>query len=223
MTYYNYYDSNNYGGRIPRKTGSLIAKELNKNGNRYWKVITEPTVEPITVDELKFFSRIDTTAEDTLLQGFIKAARRATESYLGRALNTQTIKMVMDFWPDYSVDLPAPPLISIDKVATVDEDDVETTYSSSNYYVVTESIPGKIVLKQSVTAPINTDRDYSGYLIQFQAGYGDSATDVPQPIREGIKVWAASVYATRTFDPKNPPPEARAFLDLFRVAGVIVR
>ncbi len=210
-------------GSMSRKTGSLIAKGLPKDGNRNWKVIIEPATEPVTVDELKFFSRIDTTSEDTLLEGFIKAARIATENYLGRALIEQTIKHTMDFWPSDAIELKRPPLISVDKVAVLDESDVETEYSSSNYYVVTEAVPGKLVLKQSVAAPINTTRDYAGYLIQYKAGYGASADNVPQPIKEGIMLWAATVYATRTFDSKNPPPEARSKLDMFRMAGVIIR
>jgi uncharacterized phiE125 gp8 family phage protein len=213
----------NFYPQIARKTGSLIAKEPVKYGNRSWVVITGPTIEPITVDELKSFSRIDTDAEDTLLEGFIKAARIATENYLGRALIEQSIKMTMDFWPGDIITFPRPPLISITKVATLNESDTETAYSSSNYYVVTESIPGKLILKQSVTAPVNTSRDYAGYLIQYKAGYGDEATDVPQPIRQGIALWAATIYSERTFDPKNPPPAARAMLDMFRVAGVLVR
>lgn len=217
-----YYFESGYGSRIPRKTGRLIAKELPRNGNRNWKVIAEPETEPVTVEELKYFSRIDTTTDDILIAGFIKAARVATESYLGRALITQTIKMTMDFWPSELIEFPRPPLISVDKVATLDESDAETEYSSDNYYVITEAIPGKLALKQAVTAPVNTERNYAGYLIQYKAGYG-SADNVPQPIKEGIMLWAASVYATRTFDSKNPPPEARSKLDLFRVSGVIIR
>ena len=207
---------------IPRKTGSLIAKEQSRNGNMNWKVTTEPESEPVTVDELKFFSRIDTTSEDTLLEGFIKAARIATENYLGRALITQTIKMTMDFWPSDVIEFKRPPLISVDKVVTLDEDDTETTYAATNYYTITESIPGKLALKQAATAPVNTERDYAGYLIQYKAGYG-SATSVPQPIKEGIMLWAATTYASRTFDPKNPPPEARSKLDLFRTSMMVVR
>ena len=212
----------NYNNTLTQ-SGSLIPKRLSKTGNRNWAIITEPTIEVITVDELKTFARIDTTAEDTLLEGFIKAARIATEKYLGRALVTQTMKMTMDFWPGTVIQFPRPPLISVTKVATLDESDVETEYSSSNYYVVTEAIPGKLVLKQSVTAPINTSRDYAGYLVEFTAGYGPAGEDVPQPIREGIALWAAVVNATRAFDAKNPPPEARSKLDLFRVAGVLIR
>lgn len=209
-------------GTLGRKTGSLIAKPLSKDGNRVWQVTTVPTIEPVMLDELKLFSGIDGDNWDTMLEGFIVAARMAAENYLGKALIEQTITMKMDWWPGTVVELPQPPLISA-KIYTLDENDVETEYDSDNYYIVTEAIPGKLVLKKSVSAPSNTARDYGGYLIRYKAGYGLTMGAVPKPIREGIKLWAAVIQATRVLDSKNPPPEARAMLDLFRVVGMMVR
>ena len=208
---------------LTRKTGSLIAKELPKDGNRVWKVTVEPTIEPVTLDEFKVFAKIETDAEDVILRGFILAARIATEEYLGQALIQQTIRMLMDFWPGVEVELPKSPLISVDDVFTIDEDDVETSYSSSNYYYITESTPGKLVLKRSVTFPINTNRNYGGFGITFKAGYGADPSDVPRSIRDGIALWAATIYATRILDSKNPPPEAKVMLDLFRRSSVMIR
>ncbi len=209
--------------QLTAKTGSLIAKELPKDGNRVWQVTVEPTVEPITLNEFKLFAKVETDAEDTSLRGFISAARIATEEYLGLALVQQTIRMLMDFWPSITVELPKPPLISVDDVFIIDEDDAETSYSSSNYYVITESMPGKLVLKQSVTFPINTNRNYGGFGITFKVGYGADPSDVPRSIRDGISLWAATIYATRVLDSKNPPPEAKAMLDLFRRPSVMIR
>ena len=208
---------------LTRKTGSLIAKELPKDGNRVWKVTVEPTIEPVTLDEFKVFAKIETDAEDVILRGFISAARIATEEYIGQALIQQTIRMLMEFWSGVEVELPKPPLISFDDVFTIDEDDTETSYSSSNYYIITESTPGKLVLKQSVTSPINTDRNYGGFGITFKAGHGKDVSDVPRSIHDGIMLWAATIYATRVLDSKNPPPEAKAMLDLFRKSSVMIR
>jgi len=215
-----YYDGT---GQLISKTGSLITKELSKDGNRVWKVITEPLIEPITLDEFKIFAHIDGDDEDVILRGFISSARIATEEYLGRALLQQTIRMLMDFWPGTVIELPKSPLISVDSVFTIDEDDIETSYSSSNYYFITESTPGKLIIKKSVIFPINTNRDYGGFGITFKAGYGTDISDVPSSIRGGIMLWAATIYATRVLDSKNPPPEAKAMLDLFRRSAVMIR
>lgn len=197
----------------------ITKKSIDEKANRAWSVYTEPAIEPITIDELKLFARIDGTDEDTLLEGFIKAARESAEKYLGRALIEQTIKMNLDYWPTVDIELPRPPLISITSVVTVDEDDSETTYSSANYYAITDGMFGKLVLKQGVEAPINTDRDYGGYRIYYKCGYGSSRSDIPQTIREGIKLWATSIYENRVVE-NEPPPEARSLLDLYRVIKI---
>jgi len=208
---------------LNRKTDSLIANPLPKHGNRAWSVTTEPALEPVTVDELVDFGHIDGGDEDATLAGFIKAARIASEQYMGRALIHQTITVKLDYWPAENIKLPMPPLVSITKVATLDEDDVETEYSSDNYFTILGSGVGRLVLKRSVVAPTNTSRDYGGYLIRYVAGYGAAAVAIPQTIIESIMLWASSIYATRVIDPKKPPPEAKFGLDLYRVVEVMIR
>lgn len=197
----------------------LEDKALPSDGDRIWKVSTAPAIEPITVEEVKEFARIDGNDEDSLISGFIQAARTNCEAFLGRALIEQTITMKMDFWPGAVIDLPRPPLIAITAVETLDEDDNATEYTSTNYYTVTESIPGQLVLKRDVTWPTNSDRDYQGYQIRFTAGYGAKATDVPRPIREGLKLWVTDIYENRVIRPE-PPPEAMTMLNLYRVLHV---
>lgn len=217
-----YSETSPYSG-LAAKTGRLISKSLPKDGNRIYSVEVEPTIEPVSIAEVKAFAKLEYDEEDSLLEGFIKSARIASEEYTGKTFISQTILMLMDFWPGTVVELPRPPLISVTKVATLDESGTETEYSSDNYYVLTSSNPGKLVLKQSVSEPINTERDYGGFLIRYKAGYGSGGEDVPSYIREGIKIWTAIIQATRVMDPKNPPPEARIFLDIARTVRVMIR
>jgi uncharacterized phiE125 gp8 family phage protein len=192
----------------------LIEKEISEN--KVWKVTTEPAIEPVTLDELKLFARIDGSDEDTLLEGFIKSARLLTENYLNKALIEQTITLKMDFWPDESIELPRPPLISITAVETLSESDVATVYSSSNYYTVTTSEPGLLVLKNSVVLPYNSVRYYGGYQIRYKAGYGATAASVPQAIRDSIKQWATAMYENRAVG-SEPPIEIKTMLNNYRL------
>jgi len=194
-------------------------KTLSKDGNSVWRVSIDPVIEPITVEEVKSFARIDGTEEDTLISSFITAARLNCEMYLGRALIEQTLIMMMDFWPGEVICLPRSPLISITAVETLDEDDTATTYSSDNYYVVTESIPGELIIKRGVSQPYNSSRDYKGYQIRFKAGYGSNRTDVPAGIREGLKLWTTDIYENRVVR-SEPPEEAKQVLQLFRVIQI---
>lgn len=216
-----YYDP--YLTGLPVRRGSLIRKRLSATGNMVWTVTTAPAINPVTVSDVKLHARISTDAEDVYLESLVTAVTSAVEKYLGRALIRQTIRARMDFWPRIVVTLPMPPLIDIVQVATASEDDVLTVYAATNYYAIIEGTPGEIVLKRSVTPPINTARDYGGFVIDFRAGYGTVSRDVPAGIVEAIKLWVSEVYESRDFDSKNPPKSVTDRLDLYRTSGVIAR
>jgi len=198
----------------------ITDRALDINGNRRWSVTTAPTVEPITLEELELFAKIDGSTEDDLLESLIIGVRGAMERYLGRALLEQTITLTMDFWPGWVIELPMPPLISVTSITTLDEDDTETTYSSDYYYIDVDKDPGRIILKQSVTPPNNTSRYYGGYKIIYKAGYGDDADDVPSTIRNALKIWCSIVYETRIFT-EEPPSEVIGMLeDSYRIPNI---
>lgn len=184
--------------------------------NIQWKVTTAPTVEPITLNELKSFARIDSNLEDTILINIISSTRQMIEDYIGRALITQTITLQMDFWPSIVLELPRPPLISITSIATLDESDTATTYSSSYYFVQTNSVPGRVVIKNGSSPPSNSSRFYGGYRIIYTAGYGSTAAYVPSQIKEAMKFWATANYEARV-PSLEPPPMAKKVLDFYKV------
>lgn len=198
---------------------SLSRSYQKTNGNRYWKVTTEPAVEPITVEELKMFARIDGAYEDTFLQSIIVSIRQATEQYLGRALITQTYTMTMDYWPSYVIKFPRAPLISVESIAVVAEDGTETEYDSDNYYLNLIAQPGQLIIKDSSTIPTIVDRDYAAYKIIFKAGYGTIRTDVPEAIREGIKTWATFIYENR-LPIANPPFGAHSLFQPYKIIRI---
>ena len=146
----------------------------------------------------------------------IKTTRELTEKYLGRALISQTLTLSLDSWQFPIILLPRPPLIAITEVRTLDESDVPTVYASSNYYSDTIGEPGSIIIKSNSIVPQNTQRLIGGYEIEFTCGFGSILTDVPQGIREGIKLWATSMYENRVVT-KEPPPEAINILSGYRI------
>lgn len=193
----------------------LTSPGIDKKGNRIFKVITLPSIEPVTVNEVKVFARIDGIDEDDLLEGFIKTIRSKVELYLGQSIITQTIRLSMDQWNSNVIELPMSPLISVTSVQTLDEDDTATTYSSSYYYIITDSMPGKLIIKKSIQPPINTSRLYGGFRITYTAGYGSIASSVPQEIKDAIMVGVTKLYETRDFTTPLPP-KSRNILDMFR-------
>ncbi len=199
----------------------IFSTELDRYANRSWRVTDPPASEPVTVTEFKQFARIDCdSSEDTLIETFISAVRDAIEKYIHRALMEQEITLVMDFWPEKEwIELPNPPLVSVDGIYTVDEDGVETEFDSSYYYIDDIAEPGKLHIKQSYSPPTNSTRYYSGFKIVYIAGYGD-AEDVPELLKLAIKLWATVVYETKILDPGKPPAEVVNLLNLYRVVKV---
>ena len=189
--------------------------KIEGDGNRIWMVNTPPATEPIFLSEVKTYSRIDGSAEDTILESFITAVREGTENYLGKALITQTLTMSMDWWPGIIINLPRPPLISVAEVRTVDEDDIATVYSANNYYTRGDAVHSQLVLKQGVSFPLNTSRDFGGYEIEWVAGYG-AASSVPNAIKEAMKLWVAMIYEQRV-PIEQPPDIAKTLMNSYRI------
>ena len=55
------------------------------------QVVSPPAIEPVSLDLARQHCRIDSNADDSLIQVYITAARTMAEAYLSRALITQTL------------------------------------------------------------------------------------------------------------------------------------
>jgi uncharacterized phiE125 gp8 family phage protein len=189
----------------------------NKKGNRVLEIITEPAIEPVSVDEVKVFGRIDNDEEDTLIAGFISYARHRIEDYTNRALITQTLRMTMDYWDEKEIELLRPPLISVTSVQTIDESNVATTYDATNYYVIGSNIGvGRLVIKKDSDLPENTERDFGGFRINYTAGYGSTPTNVPEIFRICIMLYATILYEKRAVG-EDIPEEIKSKLIAYRI------
>lgn len=186
------------------------------------KLVTAPNEEPVSLAEIKEFLRIDGSDEDSLLSSFIKAATRRAEKFTGRVFITQTWDLWLDEFPykkmymgtgayhdgvieaPISISLEAkrfieigkPPLQSVTYLKTFNESDSEETFSSDNYFVDSESEPGRVSLRQSSQWPSRILRSVNGIQIRFVAGYG-SASAVPEDIKTAIKMIALFLYENR--------------------------
>lgn len=161
------------------------------------KLIAAPATEPVTRTEAKSHLRVDTTAEDTLIDALITVARQHIEHELRRALVTQTWELVLDRWPAGGVlRLPLPPLASVTSIKYTDDDGAESTLSSGAYLVDTESLPGRVVLKNGQSWPAVTLAEANGVRVRFVAGYGGAAA-VPETIKAAMKLLIGTLYENR--------------------------
>lgn len=159
------------------------------------KLITAPAAEPVTLAEAKLHARVDTSADDSLINVFIAAARQEAEHITGRALITQTWEQVLPAFAD-AMELHLAPVASITSVKYLDGAGAEQTLAGTVYDLIDEALPPRLVRKTGQSWPATFAAD-DAVRIRFAAGYGADGTFVPQPIRAWILVRVASLYAQR--------------------------
>ena len=183
------------------------------------KVTTAPASEPVSLADLKVSLRITNTAEDTLLAQYITDAREIVERYTSRKLITQTLTGYAsschgesgEWWEGYRmghsrilsgvmehIELDNGPVQSITSVATVDTDNTESAYASTNYYLdnYDDDMMPRIVFNDDADAPTSL-RLRDSWKVVYVAGYGDNASDVPADIRRALTMLAGYLWANR--------------------------
>lgn len=160
------------------------------------ELVTPPTAEPVTVDEVKTHLRIDNDAEDVYIGLLISAARGYAETYLRRQLCTATWKLRMDCFPCGAIQVPLPPLQSVTTLAFTDSSGSPATLTENTHFTKDiYSEPARIVPAYGRTWPA-TYGVPNAVTLTFVAGYGD-ATAVPPEIRYGILLLVAEMYDKR--------------------------
>lgn len=155
----------------------------------------QPALEPITLQEAKEHLKVTGSYQNDEITRMIKAARGVVERYLNRALITQEWDVYFDHWCD-ELKLHFPPLQSVDAVKYFNQEGTEATLSPTLYWV-TKSDPSCIVRKYSATWPELEEGRPDAIKIEITCGYGDNPTDVPEDIRNAIKVVLTDLYENR--------------------------
>lgn len=151
------------------------------------RVITPPTVEPITIAEVKSQLGIqqDDAGSDAIISRRITEARQWAEDYMQRALITQTQEIRLDAFPVCSIKLPFPNLVTVVSVKYIDINGTEQTISASDYVVDTYSYIGLVRPVYGASWP-SARTELNAVRIQYTCGYGATALSVPNLLREGL-------------------------------------
>jgi len=170
------------------------------------KLVTGPSVEPVTLSEAKTHMRVDHDDEDSLISALIVAAREridGKEGILNRAIIQQTWELTLDDeFPD-EIEIPLPPLQSVSSITYVDTDGDTQTLAADQYRVIDSVEPARIVPANDVTWP--TPREQTeAIMVKFVAGHEDSgaspqdlADNVPQVIKQAILLTVSHWYEHR--------------------------
>ncbi len=169
------------------------------------KIVTPPTVEPITTSEAKSYLRVDFSDDDTFIATCIRSAREYYQSLANRSIGVQTLELGLDRFPDI-IELPHPPLISVTSVKYKDSAGVETTMvAGTDYLVDVDSEPGRIVRPYLKLWPVFTRWPIYPVRVVYVAG---KAT-IPEQIKTSILYHVALLYRYRD---EAPSPEEMAVL-----------
>jgi uncharacterized phiE125 gp8 family phage protein len=159
-------------------------------------LLAGPAEEPVTLAEAKAWVKVDGADEDALLATLITAARLHLESVTGRALLTQSWRLVLDAWPaGGEVRLPVAPLSALTAIRAFDEDGDEHTIGLAQFLVEPGGTPVRLVLPATV-AGMPVLRQRFGIEIDYVAGFGEAA-DVPQELKQALLVLVAHWFEHR--------------------------
>lgn len=190
------------------------------------KQIEPPAILPVTIDEAKIHERIDIeeAANDASILSILGVATQLAENYTRRAFITQRWQYeTTEFVPIISI--PRPPLIEVFKDTVKIRNsyneiiDVnENLYFTNNVYTPARFIWKGLQIPYFVSlGPFCNGVFNDGYtlIMEYIAGYGDTADLVPIEIKQGILQIFGSLYENR--ESQVIPSGAKQILEPYKV------
>lgn len=152
----------------------------------------------LTTAEAKAHLRISHSLEDTLIASLVSAATAYLDGYsgiLGRALVTQVWDYTLPCFAS-PLRLPMAPVSAISYVKYLDDDAVEQTVSSADYYLSGDASGPYIALVDGADWPTTYPQD-NAVSVRFTAGYG-AASAVPAAIKQAMLLLVGHWYENRS-------------------------
>jgi uncharacterized phiE125 gp8 family phage protein len=165
----------------------------------HYSITTQPTFEPISLDQLSNHVRVDSQDDIDYIEGLIAVAREFVDSVTGRVSGVTSFRIVAPTWSALShkvgsIPLMRAPLIAVQSVKYyAPEAATQTTMSAGDYRVIITMEPGLLEIKETVP---EIDERSDAVEINFTAGHTD-ASEIPAVHRHAIKLLAGHLYENR--------------------------
>ena len=187
--------------------------------------VSGPEAEPITRAEAKLHLKVDSdqTADDSLIDALVSAAREDAEDFTGRCFVWSTWELRLDEFPtggNQEILLPRPPCIRVNAITYVDADGATQTLGSDNWQLDDRSEPARIRPAYNLSWPA-TRAVMNAVTVSYVAGYPvsdagspmDTTANVPAAAVAAIKLQLGNLYANReAVVVGTPPPQELAML-----------
>jgi uncharacterized phiE125 gp8 family phage protein len=180
--------------------------------NQYTVLITPASSLIVSVADIKEYLRVDSDAEDDLIETFIQAATQLAEKFTRRQFLAATYETVLDgFCNEIILDhSPVSAVTSIKYDSSSYSQDA--TLATSVYQVELGHEPARITLRDGQLWP-ETFKKKAAVRIRYTSGY----TTVPKPLIQAVKLIVADWYEKREDSQRMLTQQSERILYPYRV------
>lgn len=153
----------------------------------------------ISASDVKTHARIYHSVDDSYLSTLITTATQIIEHETRRALINRSFAYQLERFPeDGEIILPRSPLSSVTSVTYTDSAGSTQTLAATVYHTYSVNGVGRVVLKSTESWPSTLATGALDVTVNFVAGYGASASNVPAALRHAALLQATHLYDNRT-------------------------
>ena len=161
-------------------------------------LLDAPAGEPVSLAEAKLFLRVEHDDDDDIIAALIAGARIHVEAQTRRALITQTWRLVRDVWPATGcMRGPAGAAARARLRRGVHDSDGTTLALDVATISRRHSSGAGACWRSRVARRPRPGGTVGGIEIDIEVGYGDASRDVPEPLRQAIRLLVAHWYENR--------------------------
>lgn len=173
--------------------------------------LAEPALEPVSLTQAKLFLRVDHDEEDGLILDMIKTARLQVEAFCGVSLISRLRRFTWSGADADNIIINHYPITTVQTVRLIDKSGGETVIAAEDYSVNLRARPARLSLNPP--GAIKPDQQVE---LDAEAGYGQTADDIPVPFTQSIMLLTAQLYERGDERPENIPLMVQALLMPYR-------
>ena len=157
-------------------------------------LLTGPAIEPLSLEEAKTFLRVEHDDDDQLIAALIASARMQIEGLGKIALISQDWRVVLDCWPHHGRIAVKPGPLKALNAARVYDSHGQAQAVDTQAFVPDFGTSAFAFMPWTMRVP---GRIASGIELDVTVGFGDAAINVPEPLRQAIRLLVAHWYENR--------------------------